>query len=88
MDRRAIKIGFYAFILVFLTSLVTLKPYLPTAVYHNFARIDDYHFFTNRNVEIEGQGTPLPISKNKLTDPSPETQTLLDCWNFSGFRIR
>lgn len=76
-NPRQVKIGLYSFGAVFGISLFTLKPFLASAIYHNFADIDDYRIFANREVKIS---TPEPweVSSTHKADPKPETQALLD----------
>jgi CubicO group peptidase (beta-lactamase class C family) len=60
------------------------KTYLFKAVYHNFARISDYQFFTNNTVAI---GKPQPwdisIKLNKINYPD-SLNTLLESLNSVG----
>ena len=74
---KQIKVGFYAFLAVFVISLFTLKPFLATAIYHNFATIQDYQFFSNREVKI---ATPQPWEMGSVphSPPDAELQKLLD----------
>lgn len=38
------------------------KPYLPSALYHNFAKIDDYKFFAHRVVKSKPPGLPWKVA--------------------------
>jgi len=53
--------------------LVSGKYYLYSAVYHNFATIDDYKFFTNRTIRKSTKPEPWPISTsyNKINVSAP-----------------
>jgi len=77
INVKQVKIGFFAFLIVFVISLFTLKPFLGTAIYHNFATIYDYKFFNNREVKI-ATPQPWPMSPTQHSAPSAETQKLLD----------
>ena len=77
LDFRQLKLGIYGFLVMLFASLFFLKPYLPTALRHNFAGIYDYQFFSNRGVEAANPGTPWPVSTNTLAPPPPETEKLL-----------
>lgn len=52
-----LKPALIAFSILLFVSLLFLKPYLPKVVYYNFAKIDDYKHFVNREVRT---GTPKP----------------------------
>jgi CubicO group peptidase (beta-lactamase class C family) len=77
ISAKQVKIGFYSFGAVFVISLFTLKPFLASAIYHNFANIDDYQIFSNREVKIS-QPQPWEMSPTSHPDPEPKTQELLD----------
>jgi len=77
MDKRQLKLGLYGFLIVLFVSLISLKPYLPTALYHNFSTIYDYQFFPNRVITAKPPGLAWPESPQKLKDPDPETMKLL-----------
>lgn len=77
INPRQVKIGFYSFGAVFVISLFTLKPFLASAVYHNFADIDDYQIFANREVKA-GKPQPWEVSPTQFPAPKAETQALLD----------
>ena len=76
-DKKQIRLGVAGFFVVFLISLVSLKPYLPAAVYHNFATIYDYKFFQNRTVRKAEKPESLPVSSFKIVDPPDQTLGLL-----------
>ncbi len=78
IDRRSIKIALYGFLIVLLATMFFLKPYLPRAIFHNFAKIDDYRFFSNRIVKAPAHGLPWKIAANPKAGPTAETQALLD----------
>jgi CubicO group peptidase (beta-lactamase class C family) len=77
MDKRQVKLGLYGFLVMLIVSLVSLKPYLGRALYHNFATIYDYKFFDNREIPAKAPGQPWPISVHALPDPDAETAKLL-----------
>ncbi|MBS1958242.1 MAG: serine hydrolase [Bdellovibrionales bacterium] len=76
-DVRAVKLAVYGFFIVLLVCMLAIKPYLPSAFYHNFARIDDYRFFQNRVVLSAEHKQPWGVSEQKMPDPKPETLALL-----------
>ena len=76
MEKKQIKIGFIAFLVVLIACLVALKPYLPRAFYYNFARLYDYKHFSNRVVLARLPGTPWPVALHSLHDPNRETVEL------------
>ncbi len=78
MDLKQVKLGVYGFLVVLFVSMLTLKPYLPRAIYHNYAKIYDYQFFDNRTVQAPAQKEPWPVSTQKIADPNPETQKMLE----------
>ena len=58
-------------------ALVSGKTYLFSVVVHNFAKIDDYRFFTNQSVAT-GNPQPWPVSKQYNQESIPDsTLTLL-----------
>jgi CubicO group peptidase (beta-lactamase class C family) len=75
---RFLKTAIYGSLFVFLAVLFFLKPYLPSAIYYNFADIDDYKIFSNRVVKAASPGEAWPVSKNKNPAPNAETQAMLD----------
>ena len=79
ISLRQVKMGIYAFLIVFLISLFTIKPFLARALYHNFANVDDYRIFENREVKA-GAGQPWEIATPPFTHAAPDakTQQLLD----------
>lgn len=78
MDKRQIKLGVLGFLFVLLTSMLSLKPYLPSALYHNFPGLKDYTFFSNRVVQAKAGSAPWLISDKKLENPPADLQTLLN----------
>lgn len=60
-----------------LVTLLVLKPYLPSALYHNFAKIDDYKFFAHRVVKAGAKGLPWQVSPQQNAGPPQATQELL-----------
>jgi CubicO group peptidase (beta-lactamase class C family) len=76
-DRRQIRLGLAGFFLVFVFSLLSIKPYLPAAIYHNFATLYDYQFFHNRPVKVASATQPLPQSSFKIVDPPEKTLALI-----------
>ncbi len=57
-------VGLLVLIIAFSSyAIITGRMYLFTAVYHNFANVDDYKIFDN-NVVHNGKSQPLDISKN------------------------
>lgn len=76
-NPRQVKIGLYSFGAVFGISLFTLKPFLASAIYHNFADIDDYRIFANREVKTSNP-EPWETSASQKAGPKAETQALLD----------
>ncbi len=78
MDKRQIKAGVFAFLFVLFCSMIFLKPYLPSAVYHNFATIMDYKFFQNRVVPSQGPGVPWPVSTTPMSPPDQQLEDKLD----------
>jgi CubicO group peptidase (beta-lactamase class C family) len=77
MDKRQVKLGIYGFLVVLFVSMLSIKPYLPRALYHNFAKIDDYRFFDNRVIAAKLPGEAWPSGEQKMADPDPQTQKLL-----------
>lgn len=57
--------------------MLYLKPYLPRAIFHNFAKIDDYQFFANRIVKANLPGLPWKVGAQN-PGPSEKTQALLN----------
>ena len=78
MDKRQVKLGIYGFLVVLLVSMFSIKPYLPRALYHNFAKIYDYRFFQNRVISAKPPGLPWVKSSLSIAQPDPETQKWLD----------
>jgi len=78
LPSRFIKIILYGFLLVILGVMLFLKPYLPSAILHNFADIDDYRIFPNRVVRAQAPGQPWPVAKTEHAPPDAATQALLD----------
>jgi len=72
IEKRNIKMGVSAFSVVLLVSMLALKPWLPKAVYHNFAAIDDYRIFENRTVAAGAARVPFPVSEKRMAGPSDE----------------
>ncbi len=70
IEKRNIKLGVSAFFVVLIVSMLALKPWLPKAVYHNFAAIDDYRIFENRKVAAGTARVPFPVSEKRMTAPS------------------
>lgn len=60
-----------------LVGIVSIKPYLPRALYHNFAEIDDYKWSHNRVVKASSPGLPWKVSQSPNAGPPPSTQKLL-----------
>jgi CubicO group peptidase (beta-lactamase class C family) len=77
INFRMVKFGLYAFLIVFAISLFTIKPFLARAIYHNFADIDDYRIFDNREVKTSTP-QPWPVGEGSHPGPSAQTQKLLD----------
>ncbi len=77
INFRMVKFGIYAFLIVFVISLFTIKPFLARAIYHNFANIDDYKIFDNREVK-SAVPQPWVLAEGTHSGPSAETQKLLD----------
>ena len=77
IDFRMLKIGFYSFLVVFVISLFTIKPFLASAIYHNFANIDDYLIFDNREVKTAAP-QPWEVATATHAGPDAQTQKLLD----------
>jgi CubicO group peptidase (beta-lactamase class C family) len=75
-EKRQVKIGLGASLVMLLVSMLMLKPYLPRALYHNFAKIDDYKFFDNREVKAL-KPEPWGERDRKFQDPKPATEKLL-----------
>ncbi len=78
MDKRQIKIGIYGFVIMLLVSMLALKPFLPRALFHNFAGIYDYTFFSNRVVKAASHPTPWKISPNRIQGPDLPTRKMLE----------
>ena len=76
LDKKQVKLGLLASLAVFALVLIALKPHLPTAVYHNFAAIDDYKIFQNRIVK-RGSPAPWTEAQQKKRPPSESTGDLL-----------
>jgi CubicO group peptidase (beta-lactamase class C family) len=74
---RQVKLGIYSFLMVFVISLFTIKPFLARALYHNFADIDDYRIFENREVKT-GVTQPWEVGAQSVAGPDAKTQALLD----------
>lgn len=72
IEKRNIKTGISAFSVVLLVSMLAIKPWLPKAVYHNFAAIDDYRIFENRMVAAGAARVPFPVSERRMAGPSDE----------------
>ncbi len=72
IEKRNIKTGISAFSVVLLVSMLAIKPWLPKAVYHNFAAIDDYKIFENRIVAAGAARVPFPVSEKRMAGPSDE----------------
>lgn len=72
IEKRNIKTGISAFSVVLLVSMLAIKPWLPKAVYHNFAAIDDYKIFENRIVAAGAARVPFPVSERRMAGPSDE----------------
>ena len=77
INTKQLKIGVFAFLFMFVISLFTLKPFLGAAIYHNFADIDDYQIFSNREVKVVSP-QPWEMSATPHAAPSAETQKLLE----------
>ncbi len=77
ISLRQVKLGLYAFLLVFVISLFTIKPFLARALYHNFADVDDYRIFENREVKA-GAAQPWEVAAQSHAAPDVKTQALLD----------
>jgi CubicO group peptidase (beta-lactamase class C family) len=76
-QKHLFKIALSGFAFIFLAVILFLKPYLPSALYHNFAAIDDYRFFNNRVVKAKLPGQPWAKSEMQLAPPPANTQKLL-----------
>jgi len=76
-DRRQIKLGLSGSGMVFGLVLIALKPYLPIAIYHNFADIDDYRIFENRPVRNQSPHVLWEHAQKSMKPPSVETAKLL-----------
>ena len=77
VDKRAVKLALGGFSIVFFASLLSIKPYLPKALYHNFAAIDDYRFFENRVVKTPAVTQAWKVSAKQVEGPSAETMRTL-----------
>ncbi len=86
-DKRQVRLGVAGFFCVSVFSLLSLKPYLPAAVYHNFATIYDYRFFSNRTVKALPGAVPLPASALTMSDPPEKTATLLKELNTTALLV-
>lgn len=64
-------------VLLGLGLLLVLKPYLPSALYHNFAEIDDYKFFAHRVVKASPPGLPWKVAAQPNAGPPAATLELL-----------
>jgi CubicO group peptidase (beta-lactamase class C family) len=80
ISLRQVKIGIYSFLFVFVISLFTIKPFLARSLYHNFADIDDYKIFDNREVKA-GVAQPWEMAGATHSAPDASTQKLLDSIN-------
>ena len=80
ISLRQVKIGIYSFLFVFIISLFTIKPFLARSLYHNFADIDDYKIFDNREVKA-GVAQPWEMAGATHSAPDASTQKLLDSIN-------
>jgi CubicO group peptidase (beta-lactamase class C family) len=63
--------------LLLLVVLVVQKPYLPKAIYRNFANIDDYKIFPHRVVKANPPGLPWKVSTLPNSGPPAEIQKML-----------
>jgi CubicO group peptidase (beta-lactamase class C family) len=70
IEKRNIKVGVSAFSVVLITSMLALKPWLPKALFHNFASIYDHQIFENRIVAAGAARVPFPQSEKRLIPPS------------------
>lgn len=77
INFKQVKIGLLAFFVMFVISLFTLKPFLGMAIYRNFADIDDYKIFSNREVKI-ATSQPWEVSPTQHAAPNEKTQKQLD----------
>jgi CubicO group peptidase (beta-lactamase class C family) len=87
MEARQVKIGLYAFLVVLLVSMFSIKPYLPKALYHNFAKIDDYTFFENRTIAAKLPGEPWQVGEQKMPAPDAATEKLLADLNTTALLV-
>lgn len=79
IDPHQLKLGIYGFLLVLLISMLSLKPYLPRAIFHNFAKIDDYRIFSNRLVLAGNNKQPWKRGAAEIAGPDARTaQQLID----------
>jgi CubicO group peptidase (beta-lactamase class C family) len=75
---RLFKVALVGFLFVLLCVLYFLKPYLPTAVYYNFANIDDYKIFSNRIVKRAETPEAWSVAATKNVGPNTETAKQLE----------
>src|SRR6185295_19169968 len=75
--RRALRLTVLGGVLVILAALLIYKPYLPSAIYHNYANIDDYKIFAGRLVKARPPGSPWKIAESQNAGPPESTQRLL-----------
>jgi CubicO group peptidase (beta-lactamase class C family) len=60
-----------------IAALLAAKPYLPGALFHNFANIDDYKIFPQRIVKASLPGLPWKVSAVQNAGPPPDLEKLL-----------
>ena len=77
-EAKNFKVALYGFLFVLMGVLYFLKPYLPRAIYYNFANIDDYKIFSNRMVKAASPGQPWSMFSVQNPGPSAATQKQLD----------
>lgn len=75
---RTLRLVVGGVVLLPLALLLSFKPYLASAVYHNFANIDDYKIFANRVVKSSPPGQPWKVSTQQNAGPPHKTQKLLN----------
>ena len=78
VDRRAIKLAVYGFLLVLLATMLFIKPFLPRVLLHGYAKIDDYRIFPNRVVKARPAGLPWKEALVQNPGPPEATRKLLD----------
>jgi CubicO group peptidase (beta-lactamase class C family) len=78
VDKRQIKIGIGAFLIVLLATMIGIKPFLFRAIYHNFPNIYSYGLFVNREIPAKSPGRPWVVSAQKISDPDTNTVSLLE----------